>query len=92
MLLHASVAVSGTEVHVLRAQIWQGSLLVNEIEGEHCIGMTITDAIYYVEAMLGVLKEAYNIGYFADIEQLDPECCPIRPCLRHSARFRQLQA
>ncbi|MGG6270912.1 hypothetical protein ACQ4M3_41600 [Leptolyngbya sp. AN03gr2] len=52
--------------------------------------MTPAEVIYYVEAMLGVLKEAYDIPYFADIEQLDPDYCPIRPCPRHSARFGQL--
>ena len=60
-------------VHAVRVQIWQGSDLVNEIQGEHCIGMTPSDVIHYVEAMLGLLKETYNIPYFADIEQLDPD-------------------
>jgi len=78
-------------VHAIRAQVWQGSDLVNEIDGEHCIGMTPGDVIHYVEAMLALLKEVYNIPYFADIEQLDPDYCPIRPCPRHSARFVQLQ-
>ncbi|MBW4444688.1 MAG: hypothetical protein KME10_26490 [Plectolyngbya sp. WJT66-NPBG17] len=78
-------------VHAIRAQVWQGSDLVNEIEGEHCIGMTPGDVIHYVEAMLSLLKEVYNIPYFADIEQLDPDYCSIRPCPRHSARFVQLQ-
>jgi hypothetical protein len=78
-------------VHAIRAQVWQGSNLVNEIEGEHCIGMTPGDVIHYVEAMLVVLKDVYDIPYFADIEQLDPDYCPIRPCPRHSARFVQLQ-
>lgn len=78
-------------VHAIRAQVWQGSDLVNEIDGEHCIGMTPGDVVHYVEAMLALLKEVYNIGYFADIEQLDPDYCPIRPCPRHSARFMQLQ-
>ena len=79
-------------VHAIRAQVWQGSNLVNEIEGEHCIGMTPGDVIHYVEAMLMLLKEVYDIPYFADIEQLDPDYCPIRPCPRHSARFVQLQS
>lgn len=78
-------------VHALRVQVWQGSQLVNEIEGEHCIGMTPTDVIQYVEATLALLRQTYNIPYFADIEQLDPDYCPIRPCPRHSARFVQLQ-
>ena len=79
-------------VHAIRAQVWQGSNLINEIEGEHCIGMTPGDVIHYVEAMLALLKEVYNIPYFADIEQLDPDYCPIRPCPRHSARFVRLQS
>ncbi|MBD1847944.1 hypothetical protein H6F89_32120 [Cyanobacteria bacterium FACHB-63] len=78
-------------VHAIRAQVWQGSDLVNEIKGEHCIGMTPGDVIHYVEAMLALLKEVYDIPYFADIEQLDPDYCPIRPCPRHSARFVQIQ-
>ncbi|MBE9013279.1 hypothetical protein IQ250_24075, partial [Pseudanabaenaceae cyanobacterium LEGE 13415] len=78
-------------VHALRAQVWQGSDLINEVDGEHCIGMTPGDVIHYVEAMLALLKEVYDIPYFADIEQLDPDYCPIRPCPRHSARFIQLQ-
>lgn len=77
-------------VHALRVQVWQGSTLVNEIEGEHCIGMTPGEVIHYVEAMLGLLKEVYDIPYFADIEQLDPDYCPIRPCPRHSAHFAPL--
>lgn len=78
-------------IHAIRAQVWQGSDLVNEIEGEHCIGMTPGDVIHYVEAMLALLKEVYDIPYFADVEQLDPDYCPIRPCPRHSARFVQFQ-
>lgn len=79
-------------VHAIRTQIWRGSDLVNEIEGEHCIGMTPADVVQYVEAMLRLLKETYNIPYFADIEQLGPDYCPIRPCPRHSARFVQLRS
>lgn len=70
-------------VHAIRAQVWQGSQCVNEIQGEHCLGMTPTEVIQYVEAMLALLKQTYNVSYFADIEQLDPDYCPIRPCPRH---------
>lgn len=71
-------------VHAIRAQVWQGSQLVNEIQGEHCLGMTPTEVIQYVEAMLALLKQTYNVSYFADIEQLDPDYCPLQPCPRHS--------
>jgi hypothetical protein len=68
-------------VHAIAAQIWQGSKQVAEVPPTHCIGLNGRQVRDYLQGILAILKQKYDINRFEEgILELKPEKCPIMPC------------
>ena len=72
-----------TPVHAISAQVWQGQQQIAIVEAIHCVGMVPSQVHTYVRKLLDLLDEEYGIRKFASLECIDPQKCPIRPCLHH---------
>ena len=87
--LHYAVLVvyreAGAEsvVHAIAAQVWQGQTPIAIVPPIHCVGMMPSQVHQYVRKLLELLENNYGIRKFAALERLDPQCCPIRPCIHH---------
>jgi hypothetical protein len=72
-----------TPVHAITAQVWQGQEQCAIVQPIHCVGMVPSQVHVYVQKVLDVLKEKYGIKKFVSLERLDPQRCPLRPCIHH---------
>ncbi|MDZ4878240.1 MAG: hypothetical protein CLLPBCKN_007675 [Chroococcidiopsis cubana SAG 39.79] len=70
-------------VHAISAQVWQGQIMVALVPPIHCVGMVPSQIHRYVKKLLELLENKYGIRKFASLERLDPQLCPIRPCIHH---------
>lgn len=70
-------------VHAISAQVWQGQIMVALVPPIHCVGMVPSQIHQYVRKLLLLLEGKYGIRKFASLERLDPQLCPIRPCIHH---------
>lgn len=70
-------------VHAISAQVWQGQNQVAIVPSIHCVGMVPSQIHQYVKKLLELLENKYGIRKFASLEQLDPQLCPIRPCIHY---------
>ncbi|WP_072218274.1 hypothetical protein [Leptolyngbya sp. NIES-2104] len=77
------VAGGDTPVHAISAQVWQGQQQIAIVEPIHCVGMVPSQVHLYVRKLLALLDEEYGIRKFASLERVDPQQCPMRPCLHH---------
>jgi hypothetical protein len=86
LIVYRAVGVEAP-IHAISGSVWRGSEQIVDIAPIHCVGMVPTGVHAYIQKMLKVLHEKYGIHKFASLERLDPQCCPIRPCI-HSPEVR----
>jgi len=72
-----------TPVHAISVQVWQGQQQIAIVEPIHCVGMVPSQVHLYIRKLLALLDEEYGIRKFASLERIDPQQCPMRPCLHH---------
>jgi hypothetical protein len=70
-------------VHAISARVWQGQTQIAIVPPIHCVGLMPSRVHQYVRKLLELLENNYGIRKFAALERLDPQCCPIRPCIHH---------
>ncbi len=69
-------------LHAIGAELWMGQEKKAAIEPVHCLGLTSKQVAAYLQEILQVFSQKYEVGIskFSAQVELDPSKCPISPC------------
>jgi len=72
-------------LHAVGAELWMGQEKVAAIEPVHCLGLTSRQITAYLQEVLLVFSQKYevSISKFSAQVELDPSRCLISPCPLH---------
>ncbi len=72
-------------LHAIGAELWMGKEKVAAIEPVHCLGLTSRQVAAYLQEVLQVFSQKYEVAIakFSAQVELDPSRCPISPCPLH---------
>jgi hypothetical protein len=70
-------------VHAIAAEIWQDQAKIAQVAAIHCCQMVPSQVHLYIQKLLELLQQNYQIKKFASLVRLDPYLCPIDDCFLH---------
>jgi hypothetical protein len=67
-------------VHGIGAEVWKDQQKIAQVAPIHCCQMVPTQVHLYIQKLLELLGQHYEIKKFASLVRLDPYLCPIEDC------------